>query len=238
LVKELEEVIQFDTDEFYLKQSESGLVWLYTALPLPLVAEVLLSALDINTPNIVREARYNNPKLFETISELALVRPEMGNSILYIWPGTAREIDGRLPTPNSALAKQVKYSIRKGRKVLYFGIGDGAEGSGIMQVIRNGGWKKIGKVVADAKKGTVARFGAGRRVFSEHLVRTLSLPLSLSSLGWINLADYLRLLLLSEPSLSWSNLETFQRKSIGQVYEELFTSLRSLRRFSRNDQES
>ncbi|GAA5898934.1 uncharacterized protein JCM6883_003476 [Sporobolomyces salmoneus] len=168
-VEDLKRTLKFNSTDHYLQQAEMAILWLLTAFPLELVAEVLLSALDPKTPEILKEAREDHPDLFNSISKLQAVNPRMGNSVLYVWPGTARPIDGKLPIPGSTLAKESKLSIEKGGKVLYVGIADGSVGSGIVDVIKKDGWKRIGKVIAEANEGTTARFGAARRVFSEHL---------------------------------------------------------------------
>ncbi|GAA5941374.1 uncharacterized protein JCM15063_006079 [Sporobolomyces koalae] len=94
LAQELEgEVLAIDRHKSYFGQADLATLWLLTALPLNLVDAVLLSALDPVTVEVARLARSDHPDLWDTIQQLELATPEMHNSALYVWPGTARAVD-------------------------------------------------------------------------------------------------------------------------------------------------
>ncbi|GAA5941376.1 uncharacterized protein JCM15063_006080 [Sporobolomyces koalae] len=98
-------------------------LWLLTALPLDLIASILLSALYPVTVEPAHLARSNYPDLWDTVQRLELATIDMHNSVLHVWPGRTRAIN----------------VDKVGQRGLYAGI---AESAGVFETVRQSGFQE------------------------------------------------------------------------------------------------
>ncbi|GAA5941372.1 uncharacterized protein JCM15063_006078 [Sporobolomyces koalae] len=143
------QVLAIDLHAAYIRHADLATRWLLTALPIELVASILLSAVGPETHAIAIAASNGASTLFDEIQRLPPATADMRHSALYIWPGMPRPIDGPLPLDDSPAAESCGYSVDPGKPVLYAGI---AEHGANFESARESLFDKIGRVAKTGGK--------------------------------------------------------------------------------------